>query len=109
MDGVVLAISLLDGDGSHRPAPGNNSDATQHWPQYANQTPPYQRQCDRCPFALYASSLRNPKFITPLVQTLFQTIPPKLSQSLFIKAINLCICIGYCEQRKRCFTARHAN
>ena len=68
MDMVVLAISLLDGDGADRPAPGNHSDATQHWPQYANQTPPYQRQRDSCPFAIYASSLRNQKFITPLIK-----------------------------------------
>ena len=73
MDGVVLAISLLDGDGSHRPTPRNNSDATQHWPQHANQTPPYQRQCDHCPFTVYASRLRHPKFITSLIVFVHQS------------------------------------
>lgn len=69
MDRVVLAIPLLDGDGSHRPAPGNNSDATQHWPQYANQTPTYQRQCDRVTATFYASRFRHKEFVTSLIDS----------------------------------------
>ena len=72
MERVVLAIPLLDGDGSHRPAPGNNSDATQHWPQYANQTPTYQRQRDRVTVTFYASRFRNKEFITSLINLLYQ-------------------------------------
>ena len=64
MDRVDLAIPLFDGHGSHRPAPRNDSNASQDWPQLADQTPAYQRQCDHGTFTLYASSLRNPKFST---------------------------------------------
>ena len=74
MDRVVLAIPLLDGDGSHRPAPGNNSDATQHWPQYANQTPTYQHQYYHLTVTVYASCLRNKKFITSLINILHKLI-----------------------------------
>ena len=69
MDRVVLAIPLLDGDGSHRPATRNDSHATQHWSQHADQTPAYRRQCDRVTIAVYASRFRNKEFINSLIMS----------------------------------------
>ena len=71
MDTVVLAISLLDGDGSHRPATRNDSHATQHWSQHADQTPAYRRQCDHFTITVYASRFRNKEFITPLIDLVY--------------------------------------